>query len=266
MRIIPLNSTDNAHYKRWKKISETPRSIKKLGVTLAEGAHLMETALEKKAVIRSVVLREKEVSAEAVSLFEQCRLRGNIPLYTLPASLFELVSPIEHGVGIFAELAIPSTELPTEPIAADAVYLDGVQDAGNVGTIMRTALASGIRTMAFSPKTALVWSPKVLRAAMGAHFSLTLFENVDAPSLVKLFAGRRLAADARGGNDLFRSLNWEQSPTVWIFGSEGQGISDDVLRAADERFLIPIEASCESLNVAAAAAVCLFEQRRRRRA
>lgn len=144
------------------------------------------------------------------------------------------------------------------------MYLDGVQDAGNVGTILRTALASGVRYAALSPKTSRVWSPKVLRAAMGAHFSMTLFEDVPAENLAQIFSSKRLAADARGGSDLFRSEGWEKSPTVWMFGAEGPGLSDEALSVSKERFLIPIESDCESLNVAAAAAVCLFEQKRRR--
>ena len=263
MRIVSIQSAENANVKRWKKLSENARAVGKLGLTLAEGAHLAQTALEKGADVRALMLREGEVSAEAKALFAAYEAKGSIPLFTLKESLFE-ASPVKHGVGICIELAVPKEELPDAALSVDAVYLDGVQDAGNVGTILRTALAAGVRYAALSPKTSRVWSPKVLRAAMGAHFSMTLFEDVSAENLAQIFSSKRLAADARGGSDLFRSEGWEKSPTVWMFGAEGPGLSDEALSVSKERFLIPIESDCESLNVAAAAAVCLFEQKRRR--
>ena len=85
-----------------------------------------------------------------------------------------------------------------------------------------------------------------------------------AEEIHTLCAGRVLAADARGGMDLFRTPGWEKGPVVWMMGAEGPGLSLKALAVADERYLIPIEEACESLNVGAAAAVCLFEQRRRR--
>lgn len=264
MRIVSIQSEENANVKRWKKLSENARAVGKLGLTLAEGAHLAQTALEKGADVRALMLREGEVSAEAKALFAAYEAKGSIPLFTLKESLFEAASPVKHGVGICIELAVPKEELPDAALSVDAVYLDGVQDAGNVGTILRTALAAGVRYAALSPKTSRVWSPKVLRAAMGAHFSMTLFEDVPAENLAQIFSSKRLAADARGGSDLFRLEGWEKSPTVWMFGAEGPGLSDEALSVSKERFLIPIESDCESLNVAAAAAVCLFEQKRRR--
>lgn len=264
MRIVSIQSAENANVKRWKKLSENARAVGKIGLTLAEGAHLAQTALEKGAEVCSVMLREGEVSAEAKALFAAYEALGSVSLFTLKEPLFEAVSPVKHGVGICVELAVPKTELPEAALCDDAVYLDDVQDAGNVGTILRTALASGVRYAALSPKTSRVWTPKVLRAAMGAHFSMTLFEDVAPRDLARIFSSRRLAADARGGSDLFKSKGWEKSPTVWMFGAEGPGLTDEALSVSRERFLIPIESDCESLNVAAAAAVCLFEQKRRR--
>ena len=103
-----------------------------------------------------------------------------------------------------------------------------------------------------------------MRAAMGAHFGLTIFEDVEPQEIKSLFSGQILAADARGGLDLFETSNWEKTHTTWMFGAEGPGLSEQALKVSEARYLIPIESDCESLNVAIAAAVCLFEQKRRR--
>jgi TrmH family RNA methyltransferase len=145
---------------------------------------------------------------------------------------------------------------------SDIVYLDGVQDPGNVGTLLRTAAAAGITTVIAGPATAFVWSPRVLRAAMGAHFALHLSDDTPLTEVRQRFGGEVLAADP-AGDDLY-AADWGRGRTLWIFGSEGQGLSADARAAASRCLRIPLAAGVESLNVAAAAAVCLFEQRRRR--
>ena len=279
-RIQPLQSPDNPNVKRWKKIASNPRSVKKLSRTLAEGAHLARAALEAlerrtlskteegsafTPLVTSVILREDSATEEARNLFNLFLEKDTgIRFYTAPGALYEAFSPVENGVGITLEISIPTVSKPEMPLNVDAVYLDGVQDAGNVGTILRTALAAGIRHLAFSPKTALLWSPKVLRAAMGSHFALNLYEDIVPEEIATLFSGEIFAADARGGRNLFTEPSWGKQPTVWMFGAEGPGLSERALSVANARYLIPIESECESLNVAAAAAVILFEQKRRR--
>ena len=226
-----INSAANDNIKRWRKISEHPRGAKKIGTTLAEGIHLAEVICQKRPLTRAVVVRENNVQSDVLAL---------------------------------AERVAEATGAKLQPIAEDALYLDGGQDAGNMGTLIRTALAAGVRHIAASSGSAGFWAPKVLRAGMGAHFSAKLYDNVSAGEIHTLFAGRVLAADARGGMDLFRTPGWEKGPVVWMMGAEGPGLSLKALAVADERYLIPIEEACESLNVGAAAAVCLFEQRRRR--
>ncbi len=259
-----ITSSANDRWKRWKKIAESPRAAKKLGMTLAEGAHLAQVILEKQAPAASVILREHDVAREALELAKELIARTDVRAYIVSDALYDAVSSVEHGSGLTVEVMIPEAERPHRALEEDALYLDGVQDAGNAGTLIRTALAAGIRFIAAAPGSAGLWSPKVLRAGMGAHFSAVIYENVLPEELRTLFTGKRLAADARGGRDLFRTTGWEKGPTVWMMGAEGPGLSDRALSVADARYLIPIEDACESLNVGAAAAVCLFEQRRRR--
>jgi TrmH family RNA methyltransferase len=138
--------------------------------------------------------------------------------------------------------------------------LEDIQDPGNVGTLLRSAAAAGAGHVLLSQRCAFAWSPKVLRAAMGAHFVLDIFENVDLAALV---AGAKVATLATSGYATQRLYDVDlRQPVAWLFGHEGQGVADDLLSMATHQVVIPHLGQIESLNVAACAAVCFFEQLR----
>ncbi len=259
-----IESEDNARFKRWKRLALESRAVKKEGATLCEGAHLAQSILAHAAsvVVNAVMIDARGLSAEAHTLCEALLRHSDAPLFELSGALYAQLSPVEHGVGLMVEIAVPRGA--ASAFSGDVLYLDGVQDAGNAGTLIRTAVAAGVKTIVSSPSAAQLWAPKVLRAGMGAHFGATLIENMPVEAFREAFHGAICVADARGGEDLFRATNYPASPTAWVMGAEGPGVSEAACRVADRRYYIPIEADCESLNVAAAAAVCLFEQRRRR--
>jgi TrmH family RNA methyltransferase len=133
-----------------------------------------------------------------------------------------------------------------------------------VGSILRSAAAAGVRQVFCAPGTAFCWSPKVLRAAMGAHFVLDIFENVDLPALVD---GAAIPVLATSGYAKDRIYDVDlRGPVAWVFGHEGQGVSDQLLGLASRTVVIPHLGKVESLNVAACAAVCFFEQLRQNQA
>lgn len=263
MRVQRIQSDANAKYKRWKKLFDNARMMKKEGATLAEGAHLAQVCLERNVKVSAMLIRDSDsFTDETLSLINGFDQR-NVPAYLLEAKLYDQISPVEHGAGLMLEVPI-QTPSKQEKLSVDALYLDGVQDPGNIGTLIRSAVAAGIKHIAASPTSAHFWSPKALRAGMGAHFAAHLYDNVAAEDLDNLFEADRLAADARGGKDLFATQNWHTRPVVWMMGAEGPGLSEKALSVAHQRYYIPIEHDCESLNVAAAATVCMFELRRRR--
>ncbi|MDO4936781.1 MAG: RNA methyltransferase [Sutterellaceae bacterium] len=264
MQIYELTSAANENIKRWKKIAFTPRANHKFGLTIAEGLHLAEVIAQRQVPAKSVILRQNRNSGEADIFAQAIESECGARVYELPEALYESICPVEASTGIMVEIECQSADRPAVPLPVDALYLDGVQDAGNMGTLIRTAVAAGVKHIAASRTSSGFWTPKVLRAGMGAHFAAHLYENVSPDELHALFKSRIIAADARGGVDLFRTPAWEEGTTVWMMGAEGPGLSDAALDVADMRCLIPIEDDCESLNVAAAASVCLFEQRRRR--
>ncbi len=141
--------------------------------------------------------------------------------------------------------------------------LDAVQDAGNIGTILRTAAAAGVTTVVLGEGCAGAWTPRVLRAGQGAHFSVRILEQVALPALLENSEIASYAAVAREGASLYATDL--RAPCCWLFGNEGAGLSPPILERVRHRVTIPMAATTESLNVAAAAAVCLFEMQRQRR-
>jgi TrmH family RNA methyltransferase len=257
-----ITSADNPLVRRWRRIAESPRACRDAGRTLAEGEHVIQSALSAGVPIVTVATRGTAGGAGAALLG---RLRAAAPqskFVELAPALYDAFAPVEHGAGVLAEIAIPPADAALRA-DEDTVFLDAVQDPGNVGTVLRTAAAAGVRQVVAGPGSASLWSPKVLRAGMGAHFALRLAERRPVADVARGFAGDVIAADI-DGEDLYGS-DWGRAPTLWLFGSEGQGLGAEARTTAARRLRIPLAPAVESLNVGAAAAVCLFEQVRRRR-
>ncbi|MEG0820349.1 MAG: RNA methyltransferase [Burkholderiaceae bacterium] len=262
MKQLAISSSDNSQFKHWRKLAESSRACRLARRSLAEGIHLAEVLLTAPVAVDAVIVRAGLGHGEALAMAQTLAIAKGAVLVELAAPLYQAIAPVDNGTGPIVEFEIPASEWP-QRAAVDAVYLAGLQEPGNVGTLIRTAAAAGVRHVLASAETAYVWSPKVLRAGMGAHFAVQIHEGVAPESIGHAFAAERLAADATGGRDLYAE-DWGQGPTVWMLGSEGAGLSPAALAVAQRRLFIPIDSAVESLNVGAAAAICLFEQRRRR--
>jgi TrmH family RNA methyltransferase len=143
---------------------------------------------------------------------------------------------------------------------APTLVLDRLQDAGNVGSLLRSAAAFGIRQVIALKGTAALWSPKVLRAAMGAHFGLSLFDAAE-PGLLDALALPLVATSSHATAELHDAAL--PQPCAWVLGHEGQGVAPALLARCALTVRIPQPGGEESLNVAAAGAVCLYESARR---
>jgi TrmH family RNA methyltransferase len=168
---------------------------------------------------------------------------------------------VDTPSGMLAVVSTPEAKQAFR-LDQDAILLDGVQDPGNLGTLLRTAAAAGVRQAILSSGCASAWSPKALRAGQGAHFALHIHEAVDLAQFVAEYTGTSMVTCLDGATSLYEA-QWS-GPVAWIFGAEGQGVRRDLIAAASLRIKIPMPGAVESLNVAAAAAVCLFEAVRRR--
>jgi RNA methyltransferase, TrmH family len=132
-----------------------------------------------------------------------------------------------------------------------------------MGSILRSCAAAGVQHVLLSPGTVHAWSPRVLRAGMGAHFAVRIYEEADLPSAARGFAGRRIGTQQRAPCTIFETDL--RGPLALLLGNEGAGLSPALLATADAIVSIPMPGTAESLNVAAAAAVCLFERVRQSR-
>lgn len=239
------------------------------GQALLEGIHLVQTWVgdpSLKILLTSEVgLQNPEISEAVYSHIEIC---PDTKVFQLDSALWDLLSELVNAPHIAGLLDLPQSCLtPPQSIstlAGDVLILDRIQDAGNVGSILRTAAAAGFTQVIALSGCAHLWSSKVLRAGMGAHRLLDLYEGWSNQQVLSAVTAPMLAATADAEYELFALQKELQHPVAWVMGSEGQGVSEDFLAQA-KGVAIPIDPRVESLNVSTAAAVCLFETMRVRR-
>lgn len=260
MVLRQVTSRDNPLVKRLRLLSESSRARREAAETLLDGAHLLTAALQAGIELKELVLSEQGLqSAEIAALMERL---PDVPATLLPDVLFARVSPVDTPSGLLALIDIPQPA--PAALGNTVVVLDGVQDPGNLGTILRTAAAAGVEDVLLTRGCTQAWSPRALRAGMGGHFRLRLREHVEAAEALAGWSGSILAtALGRNSQELY-ALDLKR-PTAWLFGAEGSGLSPEVAALATEQVRIPMPGEVESLNVGAAVAVCLFEQLRQRR-
>ena len=250
-------SRENSHFKALKKLCQSSRERQKAGRIVLDGVHLVQSYAERYGALEEIVVSESGcLKAEITACLE-----GGTVCTWLPDALFRELSSVETPTGILALAARPAPASGPE-MSGDAIVLDGVQDPGNVGSILRSAAAAGFRQVLLSADCAQAWSPRVLRAAMGAHFRLSLHEDVNLPDFLAAYRGLALLTTLDAAASLYASEL--AGPLAWVFGNEGQGVRQAVAQAVPTRLRIPMPGGGESLNVAAAAAICLFETVRQR--
>ena len=239
------------------------------GRALLEGIHLVQTWVGDPALstllTSEIGLQNVEISQ---AVYEHIEICPDTKVYQLDSALWDLLSELVNAPHIAGLLDLPKSCLtPPQSIATlpgDVLILDRIQDAGNVGSILRTAAAAGFTQVIATTGCAHLWSSKVLRAGMGSHRLLDLYEGWSNQQVLSAVTAPMLAATADAECEIYSLQQKLQQPVAWIMGSEGQGVSEDLLAQA-QGISIPIDARVESLNVSTAAAVCLFETMRIRR-
>ena len=245
--VTAIHSRDNAFVKDLRRLAQDTTAYRKQGRAWLEGDHLCRAALARGLRASVAVFSE--------SFWPQTQVeyaRAATKFIVLADTLFADVSGLESpaAMGFILDLPAPASLRPD----AATVVLDRVQDAGNVGSILRSASAFGFRQVAAIKGSAALWSPKVLRAGMGAHFALDLIEGLALDDLAALQVPL-LVTSSHAGDFLHRAaLPW---PCAWVMGHEGQGVSPALEERASLRIRIAQPGGEESLNVAAAAAICL---------
>lgn len=268
-----ITSKENPLFKEIRLLQATGSKGQKAriasGKALLEGIHLVQTWVGDPALsvllTSELGLQNNEIAHAVYSHLESC---PDTRVFQLDSALWDLLSDLVNAPHVAGLLDLPKSCL-TSPqsigtLAGDVLILDRIQDAGNVGSILRSAAAAGFTQVIAITGCAHLWSSKVLRAGMGAHRLLDLYEGWSTQQVLSAVTAPLLAATAEAECELFSLKNDLLHPVAWVMGSEGQGVSDDLLAQA-KGISIPIDPRVESLNVSTAAAVCLFETMRVRR-
>lgn len=253
-----ISSRDNPRFKRLRKWATQHRARRDDGVILLDGLHLIEALAAAGGELQELVLSESGAGRPEIAAWVAAH--AGIELLQFPDAMFGEVAATDTPSGILAVAKVPPQPAPRADV--DCLLLDGVQDPGNVGTLLRTAAAGGIRQALLGPGCADAWAPKTLRAGQGAQFLLSIHENADLAGFLAGYRGTGVVTRLDAARSLYETPL--DGPLAWVFGAEGQGVSAPVAQAAKLGVFIPMPGGTESLNVAAAAAVCLFEVVRRR--
>lgn len=260
-----ITSRDHPFIKQLIKLEGSVQYRKKTGLTLLDGIHLTQIYCSVVGAPESLVVSQLYFENTENKRFLNILIGNTTPKITVISNaLFRAISPVKAPTGILALISLPGLKKATNSgKEMFSVLLESIQDPGNLGSILRSAAAANARDIYLSKHCTDAWSPKALRAAMGAHFFLHIRENCDLQQIAQQFPGNVIATSIQASKNLFEvSLT---GPTAFIFGNEGAGLSKEMIQAADENISIPMPGKTESLNAAAAAAICFFEKVRQDR-
>lgn len=258
MTHIVIESKDNPKIKQLKGLLTQQTVRKKQQQTVLEGSHLCLAWLAQHGhSLQSFFCTKSALEHPDV---QQILMLYRGTVFILAEALYKELSQLGTSLACMGIIDMPNISSHFNP-KVDTLILDQVQDPGNVGTLLRSAAAAGVKQVLCSQGSASLWSPRVLRAGMGAHFSLNCFENIQLEQALAQFNIPVFATSSHRATSLY-AQNLQQ-PCVWIMGNEGQGVSEYALNNA-QAVTIPQPGGQESLNVAVAGSICLFEMVRQR--
>ena len=256
-----IDSIHNDTYKYLKQLASSAKHRRLAGETILSGIHLCEAYLQHGGQPLAYVYTVSAADNPEVKVIINSCEKLATPAVLVSESKFHAIGGVENGIGIVFVVTIPTPALP-ENLTTTALLLEGIQDPGNMGAILRTAAAAGTQEVFISNGSTSAWSPKALRAAMGAHTVLHIYENCDLKKLIESADVQVLATSLDATDTIYQK---ELSvPVAWLFGNEGSGVSDELLSLNIQKVIVPQNRDVESLNVAASVAICLFEQARQR--
>ena len=254
-----ISSRDNPDWKLLVRLCHSSRDRRKFDKCVLEGAHAVVAYLDRFGVPETIIVDEQALgSLEIRDIVERA---GERQVIVAESKLFGELAQTATPTGVLAVIAAPQAGT-TQPGIFNLLVED-VQDPGNVGTMLRTAAAAGVSHVFLSEGCAFAWSPKVLRAGQGAHFYLEIIERADLAQIARAFSGKVFAAVPHAATSLFEADL--RGPAMFMVGNEGAGLSAALVAAATAHVAIPMPGGFESLNAAAATAICLFEKLRQDR-
>jgi TrmH family RNA methyltransferase len=256
-----ITSTDNPKVKLARSLLER-RGREKQGLCLAEGVRLIEDAMRAGVHPALIFFAGPARLLPGLDSLLATIETAKVPACELAPELFEILSDTVTSQGVIAVIPIPKIQPRSDPTLV--LVLDRVRDPGNMGTILRSAAAAGVDLVILTPGCADPWSPKTLRAGMGAHFRLSLDTRAGWPEIARWAARMQVWVADPQGDIVYDQADWIR-PSVLIVGGETEGPSPSAVALASGRLAIPMHNQVDSLNAAMAATVVLFEAVRQRR-
>ena len=251
-----ISSRDNPAWKSLTRLCQSGRERRKQGKCVLEGEHAIRAFVERFGSPDLVVVHDAQAANRDVAAL-LARLDPSRIVIADP-KLFDELAQTATPTGILA--VAPTPRPSTTKPGRFNIVLEDIQDPGNVGTILRVAAAAGASHVFLTAGCAFAWSPKVLRAAQGAHFYVDIVEDADLQRLARSFEGKVIAASPRATRSVFDADL--TGAVMLLFGNEGAGLSEAALDASSLEVGIPMPGGFESLNAAAATAVIVFEKLR----
>lgn len=242
-----ITSLKNPKVTTWKSLKDR-KGRKETGCFLVEGRKMTEEALTSAFPVEAIL-----VDADRMDEFQ---LPYNVPVFTMPGHVLAAVCDTKTPQGIAAVVKTADVPLTGKRLVA----MDGVQDPGNVGTIIRTADAAGFDGVLLSTQCADVFSPKVLRATMGSVFRMGIRVTDDLPGVLAQMAqeGASVLSSQLDGMPFYQRESVGER-FVLVIGSEGNGVTDEVKAVATHKVKLPMHGGAESLNAAVAAGIMMYE-------
>ena len=245
--IEPITSLRNPKVLAWRSVKDK-KGRDEHHAFLVEGPKMVEEAFSSRFPVQAVLIREGYVPPFAIP--------ASVPAFVLPENVFRSVCDTKTPQGVAAVAGIAAPELRGQRLLA----LDGLQDPGNMGTIIRTADAAGFSGIILSPDCADIFSPKVVRATMGSIFRIGFSFPESLPAALTAFRDNGYAVvSSQLDGEPFYERNPIPVPLILIVGNEGNGISDEVRAVATHRFRLPMVGGAESLNAAVAAGIMMYD-------
>jgi TrmH family RNA methyltransferase len=253
-----VTSRENATFKDLKKLARSSRERRKRGLVFLEGTRLVRMSREHVGEAETVVVMASEREREDLSGLVGSRWGRRSVI--LDDALFRDLSTLKSPSPVMAVVSRPKGD---QGGGGDALLIEGIQDPGNLGTMFRSAAAAGVGAAFLSGTCADAWSPKCLRAGMGAHFMMEISEKADLVEKARTLGGTVVALTPGSATSLYEVDL--AAPVTFAVGSEGEGLSAELRQGATVEAGIPMPGWKESLNAAAALSIGLFEMVRQRR-
>lgn len=254
-----ITSNQNSKIKLVRALLSRSKERREAGLFVIEGVRLVEEAVKSNWGLETV-LYDESLSERGKSQVSSLKSQG-IEVEEISTSVMKSISETESPQGILAVLKFSQIPIPESPNFI--LIPDQIRDPGNLGTLLRSAVATGVQAVLLPPETTDAFAPKVLRAGMGAHFKLPIYEMSwgEVEKVVKLESLQVLLADMDGESCWNIDL---RKPTALIIGSEADGASESTRKLANGKISIPMAGDMESLNAGVAGAVLMFEVLRQR--